>query len=61
MVTKKQTSAKISSKAAKYMGCTDDELYAMATDEDRAEFFKDVRSMAASLVSQDETKKEEAS
>lgn len=56
----KETSAKISSKAAKYMSRTDEQLMSLATGEDRAEFFKDIRSLCASLVSQDETKKEEA-
>lgn len=56
-MTKKQTSQKISSKAARYMRMTDDEFWALATAKpigERKPFFDDIRSMAASLLSQDE-------
>lgn len=48
----KQTSPEISSMAAKYMGIKKENLLTMDPDA----FISDVRRMAASLVSQDETK-----
>lgn len=56
---KKQTSSRISAIAAKYLRMSDDDLWMLATAkplEDRKPFFAAIRSMAASLLSQDEKK-----
>jgi hypothetical protein len=56
-MARKQTSPKVSALAAKYLNMSDDEMWDYITAyDDRAEFCAGVRSMAASLLSQDEIK-----
>lgn len=53
----RQSSGEMSSRAAPYMNFNSDILVEMVKDEDALRnFIKDVRSMAACIVSQDETK-----
>lgn len=56
---KKESSAKVSSLAAKYVNLSYDELLDMLenwSDEEFESFVADIRSLAASVLSQDETK-----
>lgn len=58
-MTRKQTSAKVSKLAAKYLAMGDGEMEwatGFATAEKRRAFFADIRTLAASCLSQDEVK-----
>lgn len=67
-MAKKQTSPEVSASAARLMGLTDDEIYARVVGNTHAphsvmphgvgfeQFCRDIRSVAASALAQDETK-----
>lgn len=51
MAAEKQSSARLSAVAGKYLNKSDDDLRAL----DQRQLFADLRSLAASVLSQDET------
>jgi hypothetical protein len=55
-MTRKQSSPELSSIAAKYVRMTNAKMFEIVAPDDAIRFFRDVRKLAASVLSQDETK-----